>query len=102
MFEASINTTNAATTSVYDALKARKELIELMTQNKSSVKLKQNEVIPLTEFADMNKPKFSTARAFSTIVQPEYIEGKWTIRHNITRYITFQERSVNQDNWMEY
>ena len=29
--------------------------------------------------------------------QPEYIEGKWTIRHDITGSITVRERNVNQN-----
>ena len=91
MFEAAINTSNAGTTSVHDVLKAHKELEELLTQNESTVKLKQNEVIPLTEFADMNKTKFTWARAFPIIFQPEYIEGKLIIRHDITGSITVRE-----------
>ena len=102
MFEAAINTSNAGTTSVHDALKAHKELEELMSQNESTVKLKQNEAIPLTEFADMNKTRFAWARAFPTIFQPEYIDGKWTIRHDITGSVTVRERNVNQNDWMIY
>ena len=67
MFEATINTSNAGTTNVHDALKAHKELEELMSQNEFTVKLKQNEAIPLTEFADMYKTKFAWSRAFLTI-----------------------------------
>ena len=76
MFEAAINTSNSGTTSVHDALKAHKELEELLTQNESTVKLKQNEVIPLTDFVDMNKTTFAWARAFPTVSLPEYIDGK--------------------------
>ena len=76
MFDAAINTLNAGTTSVHDALKAHKELEELLTQNELAVKLKQNEAIPLTEFSDLNKTIFAWARAFPTIFQPEYNEGK--------------------------
>ena len=76
MFEAAINTSNAGTTSVHNALIAHKELEELLTQNESSVKLKQNEVMSLTEFGDMNKNQFAWARPFPTIFKPEYIEGK--------------------------
>ena len=72
MFEAAINTSNAGTTK------------QLLTQNESTAKVKQNEVIPLTEFVDMNKTRFAWARALPTIFQPEYIEGKWTIIHEIT------------------
>ena len=66
-----------------------------MLQNESTVKLKQNEAIPLTEFADMNKTTFAWARAFPTIFQPEYIDGKLIIRHDITGSITIRERNVN-------
>ena len=59
MLEVAINTSNADTTSVHDILKAHKELEQLLTHNESSVKSKQNEVIPLTEFVDINKTKFS-------------------------------------------
>ena len=30
------------------------------------------------------------------------IEGKWVIRHDITRSVTVRERNVNQNDWMEY
>ena len=76
MFEAAITTSNADTTSVHDSLITHKELEELLTQNESTVKLKQNEVIPSNEFVDTNKTRFAWARSFSTIFQPEYIEGK--------------------------
>ena len=102
MFEAVINTSNAGTTSVHDNLKAHKELEELMTQNESTMKLKQNKAISLTEFADTNKKKFAWARAFPTIFQPEYIDGKWSIRHDITESVTVREMNVNQNDWMEY
>ena len=39
MFEAAINTSNAVTTSVHAVLKVHKELVELMSQNQSTVKL---------------------------------------------------------------
>ena len=67
MFEATIKTSNAGTTSVHDALIAHKELEQLLTHNESTVKLKQNKVMPLTEFVDMNKTRFALARAFPTI-----------------------------------
>ena len=59
--------------------------------------MKQNEVMPLTEFVDMNKTRFAWAREFPTIYQPEYIEGKWTIRHDIIGFISVRERNVNQN-----
>ena len=51
-------------------------MILLLTQNESTVKLKQKEVISLTEFFDMNKNRFAWTRAFPTMFRPEYIEGK--------------------------
>ena len=54
-----------------------------MTQNESTIKLKQNKVMLLAECVDMNKTQFARSRALPTILQPEYIEGKWTIRHDI-------------------
>ena len=101
-FEAAINTSNAGTMSVHDALIAHKELEQLMKQNESTIKLKQNEDMPLTEFVDTNKTRFAWARVFPTIFHPEYIEGKWIIRHDITGSITVRERNVNQNNWVEY
>ena len=50
---------------------AYKELEQLLTQNESTVKLKQNKVLPLTEFFDMDKTRFAWVRAFPTIFQPE-------------------------------
>ena len=102
MFEATINTPNTGTTSIHDALIAHNELEQLLTQNESTVKLKENVFIPLTEFVDMNKTRFSWKRAFPTIFQPEYIEGKWNIVHDITRSITVREMNVNQNDWMGY
>ena len=46
-------------------------------------------------------PYFGTG-AILTIFQPEYIDGKWTIRHDITGSVTVRERNVNQNDWMEY
>ena len=102
MVETTINTLNADNTSVYDTLIAHKELEQLFTQNESTIKLKQNEVVALTEFDDMNINRLSWARSFPTISQPEYIEGKWTIRNDIAESITVRERNVNQNNWMEH
>ena len=98
MFEADINTPNAGTTNVHDALIAHWKLEQPLTQNESNVKLKQNEVIPLTEFVDMNKTQFIWTRAFPKCFQPEFIKGKWTIIHDITGSITVRERNVNRNN----
>ena len=46
---------NADTISVYDNLIENNDSQQLLTPNESTVKLKQNEVIPLTEFFGMNK-----------------------------------------------
>ena len=58
--------------------------------------------MPLAKFIDMNKTRFAWAKAFLTIFQPEYIDGKWSIRHDITESITVRERNVNQNGWIEY
>ena len=55
MFKTATNTSNAGTLSVYDDIIAKNELEHVLTQNESTVKLKYNEVIPLTEVVDMNK-----------------------------------------------
>ena len=102
MFEAAITTANADTISVHDCLITHKELEELLTHNESTVKLKQNEVIPSNEVVDTNKTRFAWARPFSIIFQPEYIEGKWTIRHDITGSIIVRKRNVDQNDCMEY
>ena len=31
-----------------------------------------------------------------------YMEGKWTIRNNITKSITIRERNVNENDWIEH
>ena len=101
-FEATINTSNVVTTSVDDTLIAHEELKQLLTQNESTVKLKQNEVVSLAEFFDMSKTRFSWARAFPKNFTPKYIEGKWTIGYDITGSITVREGNINQNDWMEY
>ena len=58
MFKTATNTSNAGTLSVYDDIIAKNELEHVLTQNESTVKLKYNEVIPLTEVVDMNKTQF--------------------------------------------
>ena len=67
MFKAAINISNVGTTSVHDAFITHKELEQLLTHNESTIKLKQNEVIPLTECVDMNEIRFVWAIAFPTI-----------------------------------
>ena len=49
----------------------------------------------------MNKTKFACAKAFPTVFQSEYIEGKLTIRQYITGSITIRDRNVNQNDQME-
>ena len=90
IFESTVKTSNAGIVSAHDVLIAHEELEQRLTQDGSTVKLKQKEVILLTEFVDMNKTRFVGVRAFPIIFQPEYIEGKWTIRHDITRSITIR------------
>ena len=58
-FEAAINTPNTSTISVHDDLTAKNELEQILTQNESTIKLKQNEVISLTEYIDMNKNRLA-------------------------------------------
>ena len=71
IFQTAINTLNTGTAIVHDAPVTHKELEQLLTQNESTVKLKQNKVLPLTEFFDMDKTRFAWVRAFPTIFQPE-------------------------------
>ena len=63
-------------TSAYDTLIAHRESEQLLAQTESTIKLKQNKFIPLIEFVDKNKTGFALAKAFPTIFQSEYIEGK--------------------------
>ena len=58
-FEATINTPNTSTISVHDDLTAKNELEQILTRNESTIKLKQNEVISLTEYIDMNKNRLA-------------------------------------------
>ena len=102
MFECAITTSNACTKRVNDDLIAHKELDQLLTNNEATVRLKQKEVIPLTEFVKIKKTRFTGARLFSTIFQQEYIESKWTFRHDITGYITVREKKFNQNDRMKY
>ena len=34
--------------------------------------------------------------------QPEYIERKWTIRHDITGSVIVREINVKQNDWIKY
>ena len=67
MFEAAINTSNVGTTSLHDALIVHIKIEQLLTQNESTVKLKQYEFILLTESVNMNKTRFAWIRSFLTI-----------------------------------
>ena len=80
---------------------AQKKLEDLMSQNKTTAHFKQDNVIPLTDYADMNKTTFAWARAFLTVSPPAYIDGKWIIRYDITGSVSVRDRNVKQKDWME-
>ena len=73
-----------------------------MSQNETTAHLKQDNVIPLTDYVDMNKTTFTWDRTFPTVFPPEYIDGKWIIRHDITGSVNIRDRNVKQKDWMEY
>ena len=101
-FEAAIDTSNVKSSNIHDATIAQRKLKELLTPNETTGIIDQDDAIPLTEYVDMNKTPFSWARAFPTVFPPEYINGKWIIRHDITGSVSIRERNVNQNDWMEY
>ena len=55
IFEGAITTSNAFTKRVHDNLIAHSELDQLLTNNEATVRLKQKEVISLTEFVKIKK-----------------------------------------------
>ena len=73
-----------------------------MSQNETTTHFKQDNVIPLTDYADMNKNDFAWVRNFPTVFPSEYIDGKWIIRYDITGSISIRDRNVKQIDWMEY
>jgi len=101
-FEAAIVSSNTKSSNIHDAVIAQKKLEDLLSQNKTTANFNQDNVIPLTDFVDMNKTTFAWARAFPTVFPPEYIDGKWIIRHDITGYVSIRDRNMKQTDWMEY
>ena len=73
-----------------------------MSQNETTAHFKQENVIPLTDYVDMNKTYVAWARDFPTVFPPEYIDGKWIIMYDITGSISIRDRNVKQIGWMEY
>ena len=67
-----------------------------MSQNVTTARFKQDNIIPLTDYIDMNKTTFSWARAFPTVFPPEYIDDKWIIRYDITGSTYIRDRNVKQ------
>ena len=101
-FEAAIASSNAKSSNIHDAVIAQNKLKEMLSQNETTVHLNQDNVIPLTGYVDMNKTPFAWSRAFPTVFPPEYIDGKWIIRHDITSSVFVRDRHIKQNNWMEY
>ena len=67
-----------------------------MSQNETTAHFKQDNGIPLTDYVHMNKTTFAWTRAFPTVFPPEYIDGKWIIRHDITGSVNIRDRNVKQ------
>ena len=101
-FEAAIVSSNTKSSNIHDAVIAQKKLEDMLSQNETTAHFKQDNVIPLTDYVDMNKTTFAWARAFPTVFPPEYIDGKWIIRHDITGSVNIRDRNVKQKDWMEY
>ena len=74
----------------------------MLSQNKTTTHFKQDNIIPLTIYVDMNQTTFSWAWAFSTVFPPEYIDSKWIISHDITGSVSIRDRNVKQIGWMKY
>ena len=68
----------------------------MLSQNETTTKLNQDNVIPLTDYIAMNKTAFGWARMFPTVFPPEYIDGKWIIKHDITGSVSIRDRNVKQ------
>ena len=101
-FEADIISSNSNSSNIHDVVIAQKQLEDLMSQNETTTHFKQDNVIPLTDYVDINKTTFAWERAFTTISPPEYIDCKWNIRYDITGSVNIRDRSVKQKDWMEY
>ena len=68
-----------------------------MSQNKTTARFKQDNVIPLLDYVDMNKTTFAWVRDFPTVFPPEYIDGKWIIRYDITGSVSIRDRNVKKN-----
>ena len=64
---------------------AQKKLEDLMSQNKTTAHFKQDNVIPLTDYADMNKTAFAWTRAFPTVLKIDI----FNLKHKFNIIITF-------------
>ena len=73
-----------------------------MSQNETTTHFKQYNVIPFTDYVDMNKTLFGWARVLPTVFPPEYTVGKLIIRYDITGSVTIRDKNVKQKDWMEY
>ena len=51
----------------------------MLSHNETTAHFKQDNVIPLTDYVDMNKTTFAWTRAFPTVFPPAYIDGKWIL-----------------------
>ena len=87
---------NTKSSNIHDAVIAQNKLEDLMNQNETTAHFKQDTVIPLTDYVDMNRTLFAWARSFPTMFPPEYIDGKWIIWKNITGSVSIRERNVKQ------
>ena len=74
----------------------------MLSQNETTTHFKQDNVIPLTDYVNMNKTTFAWARAFPTVFPPKYIDGKWIIRFDITGSVSIRDSNVKHKDWMEY
>ena len=75
-FEAAVVSSNAKSYNIHDAVIAQKKLEDTLSQNETTAHFKQDNVIPLTDYVDMNKTTFAWASAFPTVFPPEYIDCK--------------------------
>ena len=72
-----------------------------MSQNETTAHLKQDNVIPLTDYVDMNKTTFSWVRSFPTVFSTEYIDDKLIIRYDIIGSVFIRDRNVKRKDWKE-
>ena len=93
-FEATIVSSNTKSSNIHDAIIAQNKLEDLLSQNETTSHFKQDNVIPLTVYVDMNKATFAWERAFPTVFPPKYIDGKWIIRYDITGSVSIRDRNV--------